>query len=91
MNITKRIGTFFLVIGVALLVLFFASDYQDQPSWSFLLLGVVALGLGVSLSVSGREPHEPVERFRLMRRMFGSGGPEKGKEDKDSGDEEGDQ
>lgn len=89
MNITKRMGTFFLVIGVALLVLFFASDYQDEPSWPYLLVGAGSFGLGLMLSMRGRESREPVERFRLMRRMFGGGKAEKDKREKDSDDEDG--
>lgn len=87
MNVTKRMGTFFLMIGAALLVLFFASDYQDQPSWPYLLIGVVTFGLGLSLSARGREHREPVRRFRMLRRMFGSE-EEKDKRDKDSEDKE---
>lgn len=79
MNVTKRMGTFFLVMGTALLVLFFASDYLEQANGWYLLGGVVSFGVGLALSQQGRESREPVERFRLMRRMFG-GGSEKERE-----------
>jgi hypothetical protein len=83
MNITKRLGTFFWIVGLALLVLFFASDYLEQPNGGYLLFGAVLFGLGIALSRRGRERHEPAQRFRLMRRMFGNSEPEEKKPEED--------
>ncbi len=79
MDMEHRLGTFFWIMGLALLVLFFASDYLAQPNGWYLLGGAVMFGLGVYLSRQGREEHEPAERFRLMRRMFGSNDEEEKK------------
>ena len=43
----KRLGNFFIVIGVVFLTLFFISDYVEQVKGWYLLIGAAALGLGV--------------------------------------------
>lgn len=71
MNVKKRLGNFLLTVGVALLVLFFLSDYIEQVEGWYLLLGVIFFGLGFSLARQGRSAPEPTRRFRLLRRMMG--------------------
>lgn len=72
----KRLGNYFIAIGVVLLFLFFISDYvEDVVGW-YLLLGVIFFGLGVWLAWQGRTPPQPSRRFRMVRRMMGKKVPD---------------
>ncbi|HKJ26170.1 MAG TPA: hypothetical protein VJ965_00910 [Anaerolineales bacterium] len=72
-EINRRIGTFFAVVGFVMLVLFFASDVQDQPRLSLLLLGSLSFFGGVYLIRRNRPQPKKPQRFRMMRRLMGSG------------------
>jgi hypothetical protein len=67
MNLKKRFGNFFTTVGGVLVVLFFISDYVKQVEGWYLLMGVIFLGLGISLALQGRGEPEPSARFRLLR------------------------
>ena len=71
MNLNKRFGTFFLMIGFALLVLFFASDFLEEVNGWYLLFGLLFFAFGISLAWRGRTPPEPSQRFRTMRKLMG--------------------
>lgn len=82
MAIGHRIGTFFIVVGVGLIVLFILSDLAKAPSCNFLITGAISLALGIVLWV--RDPGESgskPERFRTMKKIF-SKKPEKSNEKK---------
>ena len=72
----KRLGNFFIVIGVVFLTLFFISDYVEQVKGWYLLIGAAALGLGVWLVSRGRNKPEPSHRFRMVRRLMGKDAPQ---------------
>jgi hypothetical protein len=72
MNIRRRLGNFFLAVGIVLLALFFVSDYLEAAEGWYLFLGAGFFGYGIYLAVKGRKPSEPSQRFRTMRRMFGN-------------------
>jgi hypothetical protein len=67
MNLKKRFGSFFTTVGGVLVVLFFISDYVKQVEGWYLLLGVLFLGMGITLALQGRGEPEPSARFRLLR------------------------
>lgn len=83
MNLKKRFGNFFTTVGGVLVVLFFISDYVKQVDGWYLLMGVIFLGLGISLALQGRGEPEPSGRFRMLR-----GGKRRGKESDDDKEEE---
>jgi len=76
MNLKKRFGTFFLIVGFFLLVLFFASDYIERVNLWYLLFGVIFTSMGVSLAWKGRTPPEPSQRFRTLKKLMGRQPPE---------------
>lgn len=70
MNLRKRFGNFFLVIGISLLFLFFISDVIEIPNGWYLFIGAILAGFGTYLYLSGLTPTEPAQRFRRVRRVF---------------------
>ncbi len=71
----KRIGTFFVLVGILLIGLFVLSDMAHTPTCNFLFAGAILLVLGIFLWL--RNPSPPPQdtgRFRILR----SGGPRGG-------------
>jgi len=63
-----RIGTFFLLIGFVLLVLFLASGFSQQPEIIFLLLALACLLVGFLFR---RKVQRPLSgRFNMIRRAL---------------------
>jgi membrane-bound metal-dependent hydrolase YbcI (DUF457 family) len=72
-----RIGTFFLLIGTGLVLLFFFSDVARSANLSLLFYGVLLFVLGVLFRIRGYQKPEPNEsRFRVLRRKKTSSNPE---------------
>ena len=62
-----RIGTFFIVIGVGLLILFIASDLANQPDFDYFFLSMISIGFGWLLR--RRKPPPPsAGRFSMFRK-----------------------
>ena len=62
-----RVGTFFLVIGFGLFVLFLASDMANQPEFDYLCLAMLSVAMGWMMS-RRRGPAPSADRFSLIRR-----------------------
>ena len=65
----ERIGCFFIIVSVVVLVIFFASDLAKETSYEFLCLGAVGLVIGIVLAVGGRPPAKPSGRFGTLRKI----------------------
>ena len=81
MNTVRRLGRFFIIIGIVFLALFFISDYIEQVEGWYLLIGVGSLGLGIWLASRNRGKSEPPRRFRLVRRLMGRDVPQEEQDD----------
>jgi hypothetical protein len=66
-NRVGRIGTFFILIGCVLLVLFIGTLMGKGFNVLYLLLGAVSLFLGSSLRRRSYQPQEPT-RFNTIRK-----------------------
>ncbi|HEX2980240.1 MAG TPA: hypothetical protein VHO48_08240 [Anaerolineaceae bacterium] len=65
-----RIGTFFLLIGLGLVVLFIYSDVVKAPQYEFLLYGALGMLLGMALRGQANRPPPPEStRFRMLRKQ----------------------
>ena len=70
MNVEKgRLGSFFVFIGLVLLVIFFTTDQAQNPSYGFFFFGAFSLLGGGYLIWRDFKPSTPVERFRGLRAM----------------------
>ena len=65
---SPRIGTFFIFLGLILLILFLGSGFSKQPSFPFLLLGLVALIIGYLFRRNAPRPSSG--RFSTVRRTL---------------------
>ena len=65
-----RIGTFFLLLGFFLLVLFLGSGFSRQPEFILLLLSLISLVLGFLFR--RRAPKKSSERFSAVRKAHAS-------------------
>jgi len=68
----QRFGTFFLVIGFALIGLFILTDLGDKPLFGFFFLGVLGILGGVVLwwrAPSSPPPPASSGRFRLVKSL----------------------
>ncbi len=70
-----RIGTFFLIIGGFLLLLYAASLDSGPGVLQWLLVGASSSALGGFLLYRNRE-RPTSKRFRMVRRLFFRGGKE---------------
>lgn len=64
----SKVGQFFLLIGVILLVIFFASDVSQSLHVGYFFSGVLMGGLGIYLMVRHKKPAPQSGRFRMLRR-----------------------
>ncbi len=57
-----RVGTFFVVIGVGIFILFIASDYAHQTDFDFLFWSIISIAIGMLLR-RRKPPPPPSGRF----------------------------
>lgn len=68
----NRVGHFFLVIGLFILLLFFASDQSHNPQFGLFFVGLLLSAFGFFLAWRYRSQPEPSERFRALRKRSGN-------------------
>jgi len=67
-----RIGTFFILVGIGILVLFVASDGAGSANFDYLFWAMLSVLLGFILRGRRSRP-EPADRFSMLRRLRGPG------------------
>jgi hypothetical protein len=68
--LVNRVGTFFILLGIALIALFILSDVAQSPTCGLLIFGAIFLALGVMLWFRNPSPPAgPSGRFRLLKRV----------------------
>jgi hypothetical protein len=73
-----RVGTFFLLVGVGLVVLFLLSEAAGQPNFEYFCLATVILVIGFMFRAQYKRAIQPSGRFRLIKGLFSK----KSKQDK---------
>ena len=73
-----RVGTFFIVIGVGIFILFIASDAAHQTDFDFLFWSIIAIAIGMLLR-RRKPPPPPSGRFSTLRKW--REGPKKNKKE----------
>lgn len=68
-EILYRIGTFFLLIGLGLLVFFLMSEAESQPTFSYFCWGMILLTLGFMFRAQYRKAVPPSGRFSIFKRF----------------------
>jgi hypothetical protein len=72
MTLTSRLGVFCVVIGIALIALYLASDAARMGMCSLLFWGILLTAIGIGLWSKGTPPKEPSKRFGTLRRVMTS-------------------
>jgi MYXO-CTERM domain-containing protein len=67
-----RIGTFCILIGVGILILFIASDSAGAANFDYLFWALLSVIVGLFLR-RRRESPPPAGRFGFLQRFRGSG------------------
>ena len=67
-----RVGTFFILIGIGILVLFVASNSSGAANFDYLFWAMMSVIVGFFLR-RRREPSGPSDRFSALRRLRGPG------------------
>jgi hypothetical protein len=65
----RQIGEFFLFIGLILLVIFFASDQNQERAWGYFVVGGALVVLGGIMMFRRRGPEIESTRFRSYRKL----------------------
>ncbi len=64
----NRIGTFFILIGLALIGLYVLSGIAKAPTCNLLIFGAISLILGIVLWMRDPiKPGPPSNRFRILK------------------------
>jgi len=71
--IGSRLGTFFILVGLGLIFMYWITTQGDnpQPEGNFLLIGAISLGFGIWQAWRNRAKPQDVERFTTIRKLFG--------------------
>jgi hypothetical protein len=73
-----RMGTFFLVIGVGVFILFIASDSAGKTNFDYLFWSMLSVTVGIMLR-RRRPPRPPSDRFSYVRKLREGKHPKKEK------------
>ena len=65
----SRIGTFFLLLGVLLLVMFIASDVGEKTYFSYFFIALVLFIIGFVFKRMSAQPPAPSKRFEGLRKI----------------------
>ena len=76
-----RVGCFFILIGIGLIVLFFASEVSQEPIFSYFCWGLVLLFVGYRFRVQYKKSFPSSGRFSLVQRLM----PKSKDKEKDKG------
>lgn len=68
-EILYRIGTFFLLIGLGLLVFFMMSEAEEQPLFDFFCWSMVLLIVGFLFRAQYKKPVKSSGRFSILNRL----------------------
>lgn len=65
-----RIGTFFLLIGIGLLVFFLLSEAAKKVTFDYFCWGLILLILGLIFRGQFKKPVTPSGRFSIVKKLM---------------------
>ncbi len=74
-----RVGSFFLMVGIGLILLFILSEASQDTSFSYFCWGLVLLIIGVLARTQYKKSFPPSDRFGLIRKLTPKSKKDKGK------------
>jgi hypothetical protein len=74
-----RVGTFFLLVGIGLIILFILSDVVRQTAFNYLCVGAILLTVGFLFRAQYKRAMPSSGRFSLLQRLKRPSKEDKGK------------
>jgi hypothetical protein len=74
-----RVGTFFLLVGIVLLVFFFLSDSAGQAVFSYFCWSAILLIVGFMFRSQVKKTYKPSGRFSILQKLKRKPTEDKGK------------
>lgn len=68
-ELISRMGTFFLLIGAGMMVLFIGSDVGESTNFAFFFISIIGLGLGWYFKRITAPPQKSGNRFEAIRKF----------------------
>jgi hypothetical protein len=78
-EITYRLGTFFLVVGIGLVVFFILSESSGNPNFNYFCGGAVVLTIAFIFRAQYKKATNPSGRFSILKRLMPKSKEDKGK------------
>ena len=78
-DLIYRVGTFFLLVGIGLVVLFLLSEAAQQVTFGYFCLGTIFLVIGFMFRAQYKRSVQPSGRFRLLKMLTPKSKEDKGK------------
>jgi hypothetical protein len=78
-EIVHRIGTFFLLVGIGLIVFFVLSEAAQQVIFDYFCWGLLLLVLGFIFRAQYKKSVAPSGRFSLVKRLMPKSKRDQGK------------
>ena len=69
-ELISRIGTFFLMVALVLMVYFLLTDAAGEPALGYFCGGIALTVLGFRLRAQLKRPVTPSGRFKFLRGLF---------------------
>jgi hypothetical protein len=69
-EVLHRIGTFFLLVGIGLFVIFMASDAAQNVSFDYLCWSMILIIIGFGFRGQFKKSVAPSGRFSLVKRLM---------------------
>jgi hypothetical protein len=73
-EIIHRIGTFFLLVGIGLFVIFMLSESSNQPQFNYFCGSMTLVTLGFLFRAQYKKTTVPSGRFSIIKKLFSRGG-----------------
>jgi len=68
-HLAPRIGSFLILVGIGVMLVFLGSYMAKVPHYNYLYAGLIILTLGILLRHRTRS-HQPSGRFRVVRGIY---------------------
>jgi len=78
-ELTYRVGTFFLAVGIGLLVFFILSESAGSPNFSYFCWGAIILSIAFIFRGQYKKAVNPSGRFSILKRLMPKRKEDKGK------------
>ena len=69
-ELTYRVGTFFLMVGIGLLVFFVMTEAAQAPTFNLFCSGTILLIVGLLFRAQYRKTIKPSGRFNIIKKLM---------------------